>query len=177
MSLRTYLAPLVLVLAAASCSLPQAPIPPGEPGSVPPHVPALSSVASPTGLAAIQACDLLTAEEATSIGVPPQGRPDEIVGLRSCDWGDHEGGPSTTIDEELGIDELVLTDASSVSDLTIGRHQAKRALETSGPGFCGVYLAVGDSANVSVVALYLNDTPRACAVADQAAVLIEPKLP
>lgn len=159
--------------------MPETTIPAGEPL---PSVPPLSETSpqpgtSMTGLAGIKACDLLTAQELASLGVPPSGRPDEMLGLRSCDWGTAEGGPSTTIDEELGIDELVLTDASSVTDVTIGRHRAKRAVESSGPGFCGVYFAVGDSANVSVVALYLNDTPRACAVADQAAALIEPKLP
>lgn len=66
---------------------------------------------------------------------------------------------------------------SSVTDITIGRHQAKRAVETSGPGYCSVYFAICDTANVSVTALYLNDTPRACSVADRAAALIEPKLP
>lgn len=181
MSIRTYLAPLVLVFAATACSAPQAGIPAGTPAfpappssqtSVPP------TAAPSTGLAAIDVCDLLTAQEASSLGVPPQGRADEILGLRSCDWTSLGGGGfSTTINEKLGIDGLVLTDASSITDVTIGRYQAKRALETSGPGFCGVYFAVGETANVSVVALYLNDTPKACAVADRAAALIEPKLP
>lgn len=181
MNVRTALASLVLVLAAAGCSVPEAAIPPGDPG---PSVPSSSAASPPpgaappsTGLAAIKACDLLTAQEASSLGVPPQGRADEIVGLRSCDWGTTEGTVSTTINEELGIGGVDLTDASSVTDVTLGRHQAKRALETSGPGFCGVYFAVGDTANVSVVALYLNDTPRACAAADQAAAFVEPKLP
>lgn len=171
---------VVLVLAAAGVALWRAAIPVGQASpSVPPTYPTSPPPVAPppTGLATIDACDLLTAEEATSLGVPPQGRPDEIVGLRRCDWGTEEGGPSTTINEDLGIDGLVLTDASSVTDITIGRHQAKRAVETSGPGYCSVYFAIGDTANVSVTALYLNDTPRACSVADRAAALIEPKLP
>lgn len=180
MSLRTCLAPLVLVLAATGCSVPESGSPSDEPGptvspssqdSPPPNAD------SPTGLAAIEACDLLTAQEASSLNVPPQGRAEEVLGLRRCDWGGAEGGVSTAIDEELGIDELVLSDASSVTDIAIGQHQARRAVETSGPGYCRVIFAVGDNANVSVLALYLNDTPRACAAADQAAVLIEPKLP
>lgn len=180
MNIRTALVPLVLMLAAAGCSVPEAAVPPGDPApSMPPPStsPPPGTAPPSTGLAAIEACDLLTAQEAGSLGVPPQGRPDEIVGLRSCDWGTAEGTVSTTINEELGIDGVDLTDASSVTDVTLGRHQAKRALETSGPGFCGVYFAVGDSANVSVLALYLNDTPRACAAADQAAAFVEPKLP
>jgi len=180
MSLRSILVPLFVVLTAAGCSAPEAGAPAAASApSVPPSSQAspLPSAAPSTGLATIEACDLLTAQEVNSLGAPPQGRAEEVLGLRRCDWGGMEGGVSTAIDEELGIDELVLSDASSVTEITIGRHQAKRAVETSGPGYCNVFFAVGDSANVSVLALYLNDTPRACAVADQAAVLIEPKLP
>lgn len=181
MSVRTRLALLVLVLvAAAGFALSQVAIPAGQSGpSVPASSPASPppGTASPTGPAAIQACDLLTTQEVSSLGMPPQGRPDEIMGLRRCDWGDHEGGVSTSIDEESGIDGLSLADASSVTDVTIGRHQTKRAVETSGPGYCSVFFAVGDSTSVGVSAIYLNDTPRACAVADHAAAFIEPKLP
>ncbi|MGQ0778275.1 MAG: DUF3558 family protein [Pseudonocardiales bacterium] len=176
MSLRTCLAPLVVILAAAACSVP-AGIPAGEPGTSVPQHPSQTSPASPNGMAAIEACDLLTAQEAGSLGVPPQGQANEILGLRSCDWTTPEGVVSTTIDEELGTDDLVLSDASSITGVTIGRHQAKRAVEISGPGYCDVFFAVGDSANVSVSALYLGDTSRACSVADQAAALVEPKLP
>ncbi len=99
------------------------------------------------------------------------------MGLRRCDWGGNEGTVSTAIDEESGIDKLNLADASSVTDITIGRHQAKRAVETSGPGFCSVFFAVGDTASVTVKALYPHDTARACAAADKAAAFVEPKLP
>jgi len=175
MSLRTCLAPLALILAVTGCSLSQAtngglkpPVPPA---------PAPSSVTPPTDLAAIQACDLLTAQELGSLGVPAQGRPETILGLRRCDWGDHEGGVATGIDEQSGIDKLNLVDASSVTNVTIGRHRAKRAVEDSGPGYCDVHFAVGDTASVTVQALYLKDTPRACAAADRAAAFVEPKLP
>lgn len=177
MSLRTCFAPLALVLAAASCSLPQAGIPGGEPGhSVPPSAisPAPSSAALSTGLAVVQACDLLTAEETASLNVPAQGHPDTVLGLRRCDWGTAEGGISTGINEKLGINGVVLTDASNI---TIGRHRAKRAVEDGGPGYCAVIFAVGETANVSVLALYLKDTPRACAAVDRAAAFVEPKLP
>ncbi|MGH3811505.1 MAG: DUF3558 family protein [Pseudonocardiaceae bacterium] len=180
MSIRTHAASLLLVLAAAGCSLPQAAIPDDElrPSASASSQASLPPDATPqAGLAAIEACKLLTAEEATSLGVPPQGRPEEIVGLRRCDWGGAEGGVSTGINGGLGIDGLNLADASSVADVTIGRHQAKRAVEGSGPGYCEVIFAVGNSANVAVTALYLNDTSRACAAADQAAAFVEPKLP
>ncbi|MGH3911156.1 MAG: DUF3558 family protein [Pseudonocardiaceae bacterium] len=174
MSIRVYLAPLMLALAAGGCSA--ATIPNAEPGSSVP-APAPSS-ATPTGLTAIQACDLLTPEEVTSLGMRPHGRPESVVGLRRCDWSIPGGdGVSTAIDEEGGIDDFNFADASSVTEATIGRHTAKRAVETSGPGYCGVHFAVGGTASVSVTALYLNDTSRACAAADQAAAFVEPKLP
>lgn len=181
MSIRFYLASLLLVFAAAGCSAPDGRIPVGQPGT---SIPASSKISPPpaaaplSGLAAIQACDLLTTQEAISLSLPPRGDADEILGLRRCDWTPLGGGGiAAAIDEERGIDKLVLTDASNITDITIGRYHARRAMETSGPGYCKVFFAVGDSANVSVLALYLNDTPRACAVADQAATLIEPKLP
>ncbi|MGH3807346.1 MAG: DUF3558 family protein [Pseudonocardiaceae bacterium] len=181
MSIRASFAAPALVMLVASCSAPRADNPPPEPGpSGPPASSAspLPAVASPTGLAAIEACDLLNAQEAGSLGMRPQGRAENILGLRRCDWTTPGGdGVSTSINENRGIDGLNLADASSVTDVTIGRHQAKRALEGSGPGYCETIFAVGDAANVSVLALYLNDTTRACSVADRAAVLIESKLP
>jgi Protein of unknown function (DUF3558) len=180
MSLRPRLAQLTLVLAAAGCSLPQAGISDGQPEpSVPPSVasPAPSSAAPSTHLAVVQACDLLTAEEASSLSVPAQGRPDTILGLRRCGWNTAEGGISTGINEKLGINGVVLTDASNITNITIGHHRAKRAVEDGGPGYCSVFFAIGDTANVAVLALYLKDTPRACAAADRAASFVEPKLP
>jgi hypothetical protein len=180
MSVRTCLAPLALVLAAAGCSLPRTAIPDGEPvPSVPPSAAssAPSSAAPSTGLATIEACDLLTAEEAASLSVPAQGRPQTIVGLRRCGWNTAEGGISTGINEKLGINGVMLTDASSITNIMIGRHRAKRAVEDGGPGYCSVIFAVGDTANVTGQALYLKDTPRACAAADRAAAFVEPKLP
>lgn len=174
MSLRTCLAPLALVLTAAGCALPQAAIPDGQASTI---SPAPSSTAPPAGLATMQACELLTAQEATSLGVPAQGKAEETAGLRRCDWAKSEGVVSTSINERRGIEKLNLADASSVTDVTIGRHRARRAVEGSGPGYCDVFFAIGDTANVSVSALYLKDTPRACAAADRAAALVEPKLP
>jgi hypothetical protein len=181
MSIRTDFAALVLVVLAAGCSAPQAGIPAREPGpSGSPLSPAspLPTAASPAGLAAIEACALLTAQEASSLGMRPQGRAEKILGLRRCDWTTPGGGGvSTGINENRGIDRLNFSDASSVTDVRIGRHKAKRALDSSKPGYCEIVFAVGDTANVSVLTLYTNDTARACAVADRAAVLVEPKLP
>jgi hypothetical protein len=125
----------------------------------------------------MQMCELLTAQEATSLGVSAQGRAETIVGLRRCDWVKPEGVVSTSINERRGIEKLNLAGSSSVTDVTIGRHRARRAVESGGPGYCEVFFAVGDTANVSVAALYTKDTPRACAAADRAAALVEPKLP
>jgi Protein of unknown function (DUF3558) len=187
MSIRSGFAVLALVALAAGCSAPQASSPAREPGpSAPPSsgpplspAPLPSAVASPTGLATIQACDLLTAQEASSLGMRPQGRPEEIMGLRRCAWTTPEGGGiSTGINERRGSDKLNLARATSVTDIRVGRHQAKRALDSKEPGYCQIILAIGSSANVSVLTLLdTNDTPRACAVADRAALLVESKLP
>lgn len=174
-------APALVLLLTVGCSAPQASPPAPQPR---PAEPPLSSASPPpaavalTGLAAIQACDLLTAQEASSLGLRPQSEAETIVGLRRCDWATPGGGGvSTSINDHRGISGLNLADASSVTDVTIGRHRGKRAVETSGPGYCQTIFAVGDTANVTVLALYLDNTPRACAVADRAAVLVESKLP
>lgn len=180
MSLRTDFAALVLVALVAGCSAPQAGTPASEPSPAsPPRSPApLPAVTSPVGLAAIEACDLLTAQEAGSLGMRPQGRAETVLGLRRCDWTTPGGGGvSTGINERRGIDRLNFADASSVTDIRIGRHQAKRALDSMGRGYCEIDFAVSDTANVSVLTMYPNDTARACTVADRAAALVEPKLP
>lgn len=181
MNIRTDFAALVLIALVAGCSAPQAGTPASEPSPANPPPSSAGpppAVPSPSGLAAIEACDLLTTQETSSLGMRPQGRAETVLGLRRCDWTTPGGGGvSTSINDRRGIDKLNLADASSVTDIRIGRHQAKRALEGSGPGYCQVVFAVGDTANVSVLALYLNDTARACAVADRAAALVEPKLP
>jgi hypothetical protein len=173
MSIRTGWPALILIM-VAGCATPHAGNSPSEPGTAGPP----SAVASPASLATIEACDLLTAKEASSLGMLPQGEAEKIIGLRRCDWTTPDGdGVSTGINEQLGITGLNFADASSVTDIKIGRHQAKHAVETSGPGYCQTVFAVGDTANVTVQALYLNDTARACDVVDRAAVLVESKLP
>lgn len=181
MSIRTDLVALILIALVAGCSAPQPGTPAGEPSPAsPPPTPAAppATVVPPAGLATIEACDLLTAQEAGSLGMRPQGRAETVLGLRRCDWSiPGGGGVSTGINERRGIDKLNFTDASSVTDIRIGRHRAKRAVDARGRGYCEIDFAVGDNANVSVLALYPNDTARACAATDQAAALIEPKLP
>lgn len=173
MSIRTGWTALVLMV-VASCSAPQAGSPASEPGTAGPP----SDVASPAGLATIEACELLTDQEADSLGMRPPGRAKKVLGLRRCSWTTPDGdGVSTGINEQLGLSGVNFADASSVTEVRIGRHQAKRALDGIGPGYCDVDFAVGDTANVSVPAFYVNDTARACDVVDRAAVLVESKLP
>lgn len=136
---------------------------------------AVSSPGQPSGLDELHACELLTGEQAVTLGVPARGEPDEILGR--CDWLTPEGGVATAIDAEHGVDELNLTDASSVTDVVLGRHRAKRVVEISGSGYCSIVFAITERSNVDVTGLYLGDTPRACAAVDQAAEFIEPKLP
>jgi hypothetical protein len=178
MHLRTWLAPLVLLL-AAGCSLPQAATPPNQSGSSEPSSSATAASPDPAAraLAAIQACDLLTVQELSTLGIGPQGRPETVVGLRRCNWGRAGATISTAIDDQSGIDQLDLSSASRVTDVTIGRHRGKRAEETGGPGFCRIDFAVGDTASVGIQALYSHDTPQACAVADKVATFVEAKLP
>lgn len=129
----------------------------------------------PADLASVDPCSTLTADEAGSLGLPPQGTPDDLAGDPICDWRGDGGGLLVGFNDHLGVDGLNLADASSVSDVTIGTHTGLRAEEAD--GYCSVYLSIGSDSNAQVQALFLNDLPRACALVDQAAALIEPRLP
>lgn len=125
----------------------------------------------------IDPCELLTADEATSLLLPARGEFEVLVGMPTCDWQGDRGGMSIGVNDELGLDGLVYDDTTVVTELVISDHRAARAPDDGGPGYCSVAFAVGENANVSLIALYLKDPLRACEVADRAAQLVEPKLP
>lgn len=189
MKLRYLILILLPVAAAMGCSTTQ----PGTPVAESAHLglPSIESADSANeaplaqvspasqpepALAAIQPCGLVTAAEASSFSLPAQGFPQDLPSLRQCDWTNLDGdGFAIAINDDIGLDELNLRGVTS--DVVIGRHRAKRELESGGPGFCKVVFAISDTSSVNLLALYPNDTPQACAVADQIAALIEPRLP
>lgn len=139
-----------------------------------------SSVApSPTASVApvdVDPCTLLTAAEASGLGLPAQGELESLPGGPTCDWQGDRGGLLIGVNEDVDLDDVVFEDTAVVADVVVGDRRARRAPDVGRPGSCSVVLELGVG-SVSLVALYLDDPPRACEVADRAAQLVEPKLP
>lgn len=128
---------------------------------------------SGAGTEGLAACDLLTSAELGDLGLPPAGEQRDVGPARGCQW-QTSGSHTLTVGvlDDLGTGEVV-ADATP-EPLTVGSHQAVRY--TSG-GTCGMSVAVTDSSRVDVLGTAGGDLARACDVADQAARLVEPKLP
>lgn len=142
--------------------------------SPPTSAPPATTSASGGGLAALDPCDLLTDGERAQLQLP-NGQPDTVAGNPKCNWNPSgDGLVGATIRAETGIDDLDPSNATKVEDVTIGAHQARR-LEFP-EGDCSIDIAVTEKSSVTVTAVG-SDLTQACALAQQAATLIEPKLP
>jgi hypothetical protein len=140
-----------------------------------------SSTASGSGLAAIQPCDLLTSTELSQNGLTSNG-PSTGSGARRCRWDNiaYDNGLGYTIGADVrdgqGLKDFN-TAGYSLNDDPIGRHQAKQAQQTNGDG-CIVSIGVTTTSRVDVLASNgAADVNQSCALANQYAKLIEPKLP
>ena len=130
--------------------------------------------ASSDGLAALDPCELLTAAELAQLRLPT-GQHDSVAGNPKCNWNPSgEGLVAATIRADGGIDDLSPSNATKIEEVTIGAHRGRR-LEFP-EGDCSVDIAVTEKSSVTVTAL-AGDLAQACALAVQAATLIEPKLP
>lgn len=125
-------------------------------------------------LAALDPCSLLTAGEVAQLHLPP-GKPETTAGNAVCEWNQQGSGiVDVTVRPNKGIDDLN-TSGRTVTDVNIGAHKGRR-LEGPEPGLCDVDIAVSEKSSVTVGAVH-DQTPPACALAEQVANLIEPKLP
>jgi hypothetical protein len=128
-----------------------------------------------SGTADLEPCDLLTAEELTALGLPSEPFEEGELGpARRCQWQASGGnGLDVAVMDDLGIDEV--QSENTPRPLTIGSHDAA---EYDGVlGTCVVAMAVTDSSRVDVLGTAGGDMNKACDVANQAAKLVEPKLP
>jgi Protein of unknown function (DUF3558) len=126
-----------------------------------------------SGTGDLEPCELLSAQDASALGLPGQGEESDVVSSRGCQW-QTSGSHTVTIGlfEDAGIGDVVSD--TSPKPLTVGSHDA---VEYTGGGTCGVAIAVTDSSRVDVLGTAGGDLTRACQVANQAAELVEPKLP
>lgn len=152
---------------------PDAPTIPGDTGTSEPTEPTESTGGGDSGTADLQPCDLLASSEQASLNLGP-GVEDELGPARACQW-QASGQHTITIGviDELGLDDVVSGGAKQPT--RVGAHDAvqyKAAL-----GVCAFAIGVTDSSRVDVSGVARGDEARACAVAKQAAELVEPKLP
>lgn len=126
------------------------------------------------GTADLEPCDLLEAQDLTALGLPSENDQQDIGPARGCQW-QASGSHTVTIGviDELGIGEV--QSQTTPEPKTVGGHDAVQY--TGGAGVCAVAIAVSDSSRVDVSGVAGGDMTRACQVANQAAELVEPKLP
>jgi Protein of unknown function (DUF3558) len=142
--------------------------------SRPPNTGPTSAVRSPP---VSDPCSLLNAAELTPLGFSGPGKTDSVKGAPTCVWSKPEGTLGV-VSSPRGLGELNLGAATLVTPVTIGSHSGVRVQEVEGAvGDCGITLAVTNTSSMSVDAFIAGKTAEACALAEQAARLVEPKLP
>lgn len=118
-------------------------------------------------------CDLLTSDEQSSLSLGAAVEED-LGGARSCEW-QASGSHLVRVDiwNDLGIDGV--KSKTTPEPKTVGSHDAMQY--TGELGVCAVALELTETSRVDVVSVAGGDVPKACTIANQAAKLVEPKLP
>ena len=132
--------------------------------------------AEASALGELNPCTLLTEAEQGGLRLP-SGEPGSLAGESRCRWnrGGGNGIVDVTLHVDKGIDQLNPAGASKVQDVDVGAHRGRR-LEYA-HGNCQFDIAVTDGSSVTVSALIVEQLTQACTLAEQAALVIEPKLP
>src|SRR5947209_3772064 len=135
-------------------------------------------IGSADQLANTQACDLLTASEATRVGLPstPSGNLSE--GAKSgCQWTGDSFAVVAGIRTDVGLSGVIPN--GTITDTTIGSHTAKKLVTnfSSGAGGTCLYaIGVTDSMRVDITSTVIASGD-ACQESLAIAQIIEPKLP
>jgi hypothetical protein len=119
---------------------------------------------------------LLTSADLAQLGYTGKGTKDSYLGAPACRWSAPSGGLGVAVNADKGLGDLN-TAGKAKADVTIGSHRGVRVEEILGPGFCNISIGVGERSSVTVNAFMAGKTTQACAQAEQAARLAEPKLP
>jgi hypothetical protein len=127
-----------------------------------------------SGTEDLEPCELLSAQDLAALGLPDEPDEQDIGPARSCQW-QASGSHTVTIGvmDALSIGDVVSATTPQPKD--VGSHQAVQY--TDGAGLCAIAMPVTDSSRVDVSGVAGGDDAKACDVANQAAELIEPKLP
>ncbi len=174
MVLASMAAMLVAVAACSTTGQPEpvttssaaAPTTTSDPGSG-----STSQAATGGDVANMNACSLLTASEATSVGLPSAGYTENNGGKSGCEWDGSAAIVSVVIRTDVGL-AGVLANGGTVTSTQIGSHQAKELQDAGG---CTYILGITDSSRVDVGATALSGgavCPESLAVAQ----LVEKRL-
>jgi hypothetical protein len=131
-----------------------------------------SKIASADQLANTQACSLLTASEATSLGLPSTGDTNDSGAKSGCEWDGDELTAGVLIRTDVGLSGVVPNGGTAV-DTTVGSHQAKKL--DQGSGGCLIAIGITESIRVDVQADLLSGD--GCQSSLKIAQIVEPKLP
>jgi hypothetical protein len=146
---------------------------PTEGGDTGTDEPTETSDAGGSGTADLKPCDLLTPDEQATFHLGA-GAEDEIGPARACQW-QASGEHTITIGviDDLGLDDVQSSGATQ--PMKVGSHDA---VQYAGAlGTCAIAIAVTGTSRVDVSGVAGGDMTKACAVAKQAAQVVEPKLP
>jgi Protein of unknown function (DUF3558) len=128
---------------------------------------------SSTVSASIDPCALLTGADIQRLGLVSRG-PDRLGPSRGCSW-NKPGQYAVTIGvyDHDGFGDIS-TIGHVISNHPVGTHDGRQVLDDDGG--CGIALAI-TALSLVVVAVSNVDETQECPLADQYAVLIEPRLP
>ena len=142
--------------------------------------PGNSSPTGSPGLASIQPCDLLSANDLSQnqLGSPT---PENVGGARTCRWLNTTANNGDGYSIGVGIREsqginTASTDTDTVTPDNIGNHPG-RQLQSTISGTCVIAIGVTNSSRVDVTVNAGTDPIQGCQLANQFAKLVEPNLP
>lgn len=170
------MAALALGVAACGGGTPGQPEPttvPSSDGDGTNHTPSMPSGNPSSGLGSMNACSLLNASEATSVGLPSSGQKQNAGAKSGCEWDGSEFSVGVTIRTNAGLTG-VMANGGTLTGTKVGNHQAMQLKEAAGG--CLYALGVTGTSRVDVNAQGLG-TEDSCPEALSVAELVEKKLP
>jgi hypothetical protein len=139
----------------------------GDPGTVP------TTQTTSNNIADTNACSLLTASEATSLGLPSTGETQDNGAKSGCEWDGSTYIVGVLIRTNVGL-AGVLANGGTITNTQVGSHQAKQLTEAGGD--CLYAIGINDSTRVDVSAGTIGSTASTCPQALSAAELVEKHL-
>jgi Protein of unknown function (DUF3558) len=126
-----------------------------------------------SGAASLEPCELLSPEDLAALSLGP-GEEDAAAGARSCSW-QTAGGQVVGADiwDDLGIGDV--QSKSTPQPKTVGSHKATQYVGELGA--CAVAIELTATSRVDVIGVADGDLAKACQIANDAANLVERKLP